>query len=110
MTQVTSETEPLYSRLSADPDLSEVVEMFVEEMRDRVAAMLDQFRASDWEGLRRAAHQLKGAAGSYGFDPISPCAGRLEKAIREGEPEAQIREAVDALVEMCNRARGGAPA
>ena len=93
----------------ADPDLGDIVEMFVEEIPHRTATLLDQFNASDWEGVRRTAHQLKGAAGSYGFSPISDCAAELEQAVCEDEPEEQIRDAVDALVGICNRVRGGTP-
>ena len=99
MTQAPMETEPLYSSLGSDPDLAEIVEMFVEEMPDRVAMLLEQLDSSDWEGLRRTAHQLKGAAGSFGFDPISPCAARLETTLADSEPEEQIRKAVDELVD-----------
>jgi histidine phosphotransfer protein HptB len=99
----------VYSRLAGDPDLSEIVDMFVEEMPGRVATLLEQLNAADWAGLRRTAHQLKGAAGSYGFDAISPCAGKVEAALRDGEPEQQIRAMVEELVELCNRTRGGLP-
>lgn len=109
MPQITSPTGPLYSSLASDPDLREIVGMFVEEMPDRVATFLDEFNASNWEGLRRRVHQLKGAAGSYGFQAISQCAAQLESAIRQREPEEKIRDAVDELLGMCNRARGGVP-
>lgn len=95
--------------MGADPDLAKIVEMFVEEMPDRIARLLDLYESADWEELRRTAHQLKGAAGSYGFDPISPCAARLEKAVRGEAPEDQIRHAVDELVDLCRRATSGAP-
>lgn len=102
--------EYLYSHLATDPDLRDIVELFVEEMPDRIAMLSEMLRAADWEGLRRIAHQIKGAAGSYGFDPISPMAGRVEAAIREGEPEIQIRRTVEELIDLCKRARSGAPA
>ncbi len=105
----TQQTEPLYSSLGDDPDLSEIVEMFVDEMPDRVTALQTQLKEADWESLRRTAHQLKGAAGSYGFDIISPCAARLEDAVRESEPEDQIRKAVDELANLCSRATAGIP-
>ncbi len=110
MTQVAGKTGPLYSSLGGDPDLGEIVEMFVEEMPNRIENLLLQLEASDWDGLRRTAHQLKGAAGSYGFDPISPCAAKLEGTIRRREPEELICRAVDELVQMCNRVRRGTPA
>lgn len=105
----TTNTEPLYSMLSEDPDLGEIVEMFVDEMPDRVSNLLFRLESGDWEELRQAAHQLKGAAGSYGFEAISPAAGQVEQAIRDGEPEEDIRRTVDSLVGLCRRARSGVP-
>jgi HPt (histidine-containing phosphotransfer) domain-containing protein len=109
MDQATINRGYVYSRLAADPDLGEIVDMFVAEMPGRVATLLVQLNAADWDGLRRTAHQLTGAAGSYGFDGISPCAGKVEAALRNGEPEERIRTTVDELVDICNRARGGSP-
>ena len=109
MDQTVVSQEYVYSRLAGDPDLREIVDLFVEEMPERVATLLDQLQRQDWEGLRRTAHQLKGAAGSYGFDAISPCAGKVESAIRDGEPEQRIRATVEELVDLCNRTRCGLP-
>ena len=99
----------LYSTLAEDPDLAEIVEMFVDEMPDRVETILDCFESEDWDGLQRAAHQLKGAAGSYGFAPITPSAGNLEAAIKQSSPELEIRKALDELVTMCRSIRAGTP-
>lgn len=106
----TPSTTYIYSRLADDPDLGEIVEMFVEEMPERINALLSQLDATDWDALTRTAHQLKGAAGSYGFDALSPSAGKVETAVRNGEPEQSIRESVHELVELCNRVRSGVPA
>jgi HPt (histidine-containing phosphotransfer) domain-containing protein len=96
-----------YSALSADPDFADIVAMFVDEMPARVRDFQAQFACANWEELARLAHQLKGAAGSYGFDPITPLAARLEKAIRNGEPLAAIRAALEDLVDACGRVRAG---
>ena len=48
-----TDAEPVYSSLGADPELKEIVEMFVAEMPERVGKLLGQLDASDWEGLRR---------------------------------------------------------
>jgi HPt (histidine-containing phosphotransfer) domain-containing protein len=101
--------EPLYSTLGGDPDLGDLVTLFVDEMSDRVGNILDLLNRHEWEELRRAAHQIKGAAGSYGFGSITPCAGKLEYAIRDQEPEENIRQAVEDLVGMCNRTCAGTP-
>jgi HPt (histidine-containing phosphotransfer) domain-containing protein len=97
----------LYSPLSSDPDLAEIVGLFVQEMPERIARLLERFREHDREGLRRAAHQLKGAAGSHGFTPISPAAGRLEDAIVQSRPEGEIARAMDELIDLCRRAQAG---
>jgi HPt (histidine-containing phosphotransfer) domain-containing protein len=101
--------EPLYSTLGGDPDLGDLVTLFVEEMPDRVANIMDLLNRQQWDELRRTAHQIKGAAGSYGFAAITPCAGKVESAIRDHEPEENIRQAVDDLVALCNRACAGTP-
>ena len=107
MTSTTHETDVLYSSLSGDPDLNDIVEMFVAEMPERIARLLEHYQAGNREELTRCAHQLKGAAGSYGFDPITSCAAELEAELRHGEPEEKIHAAVEALTDMCRRARVG---
>ena len=109
MSTTQDKTEPLYSTLADDPDLGEIVDMFVDEMPDRAANLLAQLESANWEELRRAAHQLKGAAGSYGFDAISPSAAHLENALREDSPEADIQKATESLVALCRRATSGVP-
>ncbi|MBN1588925.1 MAG: Hpt domain-containing protein [Pirellulales bacterium] len=104
-----SQTAPLYSPLASDPDLSELVDLYVDEMPDRIAALQQMLDSCNWEELRRFAHQTKGAAGSYGFEPISPVAGRVEDSIRNGAPEDEIRQAVEELLAICSRARAGVP-
>ena len=77
----------MYSRLENDPDLADIVEMFVGEIPGRSENLLRCSKEKNWDELRRIAHQLKGAAGSYGFEPLSASAYRLEHAVREKEPE-----------------------
>jgi HPt (histidine-containing phosphotransfer) domain-containing protein len=109
MSHIRTQKPAIHSSLAGDPVLAELVASFVAEMPGRVALLKRQLESQDWLALRRAAHQLKGAAGSYGFDAVSPCAGKLEGTIRDGEPEEQIRAAVDELVDLCKRIRGGQP-
>ena len=93
--------------MGGDPDLGDIVAMFVDEIPARVSALSALLADGDWEDLRRAAHQLKGSAGSYGFEGISPLAGKVEDTIRSGEPEEAIRAAVDELLDLCSRVRAG---
>jgi len=107
MTAIPKKLEPIYSTLADDPDLGQIVDLFVMEMPGRAASLRRHLSLSNWEELRRAAHQLKGAAGSYGFQPITPAAARVEDGVRRGLPEEQIRHAVDELVAMCESVRSG---
>jgi histidine phosphotransfer protein HptB len=109
MTDVSANSPRIYSALATDPDLADLVEMFVGEMPKRIATLSEQLGGEDWDGLRRTAHQLKGAAGSYGFAPMTPVAGKVESAIRDGEPESNIRQSVAELVDLCGRLCAGLP-
>ena len=62
----------VHSSLAADPDLCDLVDRFIQEMPDRINALESQARSRDWQQLSRTAHQLKGAAGSYGFAALTP--------------------------------------
>ena len=99
----------VYSSLAADPDLGELVEMFVQEMPDRINALETQMRSRNWDQLTRTAHQLKGAAGSYGFEAITPYAARLESAARDAQREDRILAALEELLDLCRRMRSGMP-
>ena len=99
----------LYSSLATDPDVGELIEMFVQEMPDRISALKTQGRSHNWPELTRTAHQLKGAAGSYGFSVITPLAAKLESASKDGGREEEILAALDELLDLCRRMRCGPP-
>ncbi|MBL0940087.1 MAG: response regulator [Gemmatimonadaceae bacterium] len=83
----TVDTAPtvLISELANDPDLGEVVRVFAEALPDRVAALVHAVRTNDLSETARQAHQLKGAAGSYGFPVISTLARTFETHTRAGD-------------------------
>jgi len=103
--KATTGAQHLYSSLGKDPDFAPLVDWFIQELPSRIASLEEKFAAADWDGLKQVAHQLKGAGGSYGFEAITPAAGRVEAAIQQREPEEQIRSAVEELVDLCRRAR-----
>lgn len=95
---------PIYSVLADDEDLHEILVMFVNELPERIALFENSFQRKDWEELRRAAHQFKGAAGSYGFGLLSPAAAELEQTIKDGASEDIIAGLMNKLIELCHRA------
>jgi histidine phosphotransfer protein HptB len=109
MTSTTTDQGPIYSIFADDPVLSELVGMYVAEMPDRIAALEQAFAGGDREVLRRAAHQMKGAAGSYGFDCLTQSAAALETTVRGDLPEVEIQRSLEDLVRLCRRIRAGGP-
>ena len=109
VTAVPSDSQPLWSELCREEDLAEILELFVQELSERVGVLRKGLETRDWAGLARMAHQLEGAAGSYGFAPIGLGAARVEQAIRHRLPESQIRQAVEGLIGLCRRAHAGVP-
>lgn len=103
----TTTLELYYSSLGGDADLAEIVELFVDEMPDRVAFIRDCYQADNWNELGRAAHQLKGAAGSYGFHQLTAPAAGLESAVREHQGPEAIAQAIKVLENACGRVRAG---
>lgn len=110
-----SSRDPIRSEFADDPDMAELVELFVSELPHRIDAVGEAVQTRDLKALARLAHQLRGAAPSYGFAQLGQTAGGLEDAIRacapgssDGSDPAQralelIRTQVDQLVDVCRR-------
>lgn len=101
---------PIYSDLCVDPELRPIVAEFVNELPNRVDAMLACFQQGQLDQLETLAHQVKGAAGSYGFAPVTPVASELEVAARDRATEAEIHAALRNLQEIVGRLTADAPA
>ncbi|MCU0878721.1 MAG: Hpt domain-containing protein, partial [Pirellulaceae bacterium] len=50
-------------------------------------------------------HQMKGAAGGYGFPQITAAAQRVETELRAHSPEGAIRPLLAELITLCRRAQ-----
>lgn len=100
--------QPLYSEYLGDEEMADLIEFFVAEMRDRVNDLEAALQSGDETLLREMAHQLKGAAASYGFPSITQVAGELERSLLAEEAEVSaLTEQVEGLIDMCRRAAAG---
>lgn len=98
-------TPPIHSTFEGDPDLQDLVVQFVDELDRRVDGIRQAFVEHDMVALRRIAHQLKGAAGGYGFDPIGEAASRLEYDLLGDEAAiSSLSERVEDLIANCRAA------
>jgi HPt (histidine-containing phosphotransfer) domain-containing protein len=84
----TAELQPIISSFASDPEMLELVEIFVSEVPDKVDRIRNCESSQNWDELKRAAHQLKGSAGGYGFDALTPIADQLERSL-QGEPNPE---------------------
>ncbi len=92
----------------ADDDLLELVEMFVAELPDRIAAIEKALDQHDLATLATLVHQLKGSAGGYGFPSITAAAAEIQPDAKAGEDLETLKHQIRALVALCRRARASA--
>lgn len=95
---------PLYSDYADDPDMGELVEMFVADLPQRTKDLNEAVANADAAQLARLTHQLKGSAGGYGFMPITESAAVAETLAKTGEDMDALSGAVGELVSLCKRA------
>ncbi|MCL2117623.1 MAG: Hpt domain-containing protein [Planctomycetaceae bacterium] len=103
MSTGTQPSTPIYSFLADDPDLHDIVKMFVDEMPSRINQLLDEFVSKNWDELQKITHQLKGTIGSYGFSEITPAVGKLEQSLKAKLPEEEIQQSLVELIDLCRR-------
>lgn len=73
----------LHSEMTGDPDLAPLVARFADALPQRVATIVDALQAGRFDRAAHAAHQLKGAAGSYGYPAVSDLARKLERQLEQ---------------------------
>lgn len=100
----------LVSEFADDQEFSDLIELFVSELPDRLATIQGALGDADYVAIERLAHQLKGAAPGYGFPTIGEAAEHVEdwfQSLDTSPTSAQlseIRRMIDALAEICRQA------
>lgn len=97
----------IYSKFAGDEDWQELLDEFVAELPQRLAALDTALSTDDKSSLSVLVHQLKGACGSYGFDEVTSLAGELEGVLHEctthSRRQASIASFRDALQRLTSR-------
>jgi CheY-like chemotaxis protein/HPt (histidine-containing phosphotransfer) domain-containing protein len=96
--------EPLVSEFANDPDIADILSEFVRLLGDRAMTLTSALARNDLEALKRVVHQLKGAAGGYGFPSITEQAKVVEDAVSQAGDAGELKKAVDSLTSLCFRA------
>ena len=99
------DTAPLTSHYADDPDMAEILEVFLARLDETAASLRAAADASDLERLGQVAHQLKGSAGGYGFPAITEKAAEVERLAERQDEGASLRQALEELLTLCRRAR-----
>lgn len=97
-------TEPLVSEMANDPDMTDLIELFLSELPKRVAVLQNAIQSADVATLSRIAHQLKGAAGGYGYPSITIAAARLESSAKAQSNIETLAVQVGEIADLCARA------
>ncbi len=96
----------IYSTMSDDPLMKPIIDEFVEGLPEEISRLLELLDGRDLPKLRLAVHQLRGAGGGYGFNPITVSAARVEYAINAYENQSSVREHTYALIDVLGRVAG----
>tara|TARA_R110002072_G_scaffold238769_2_gene396333 strand:- start:241714 stop:244857 length:3144 start_codon:yes stop_codon:yes gene_type:complete len=99
--------EPLISDFADDPDMLEIIEMFVDGLSERIDSILTAFDDRNFTTVSGIAHQLKGAAGGYGYPTLSELAFDVEQLAKQNAEDVQIEKALTLLVDQCRGAIAG---
>jgi HPt (histidine-containing phosphotransfer) domain-containing protein len=100
------------SEFANDPEMAELVELFVSEMPERIAALQRAWEEKHLTDLTRLSHQLKGASAGYGFPTIGTAAAVLEADLKRLNGAEQAIDALakqfQDLIDLCTSASGKA--
>ena len=100
------------ARFPDDPEMAELAELFLEGLAARLVTIRRAWESGDLAQVRFGSHQLRGAAGGYGFPEIGEAAGLIEDLLRHadsasfeaGPPLAEDLVAAIELLERRHRA------
>ncbi len=71
--------QDVLDRLGGDEELlSEVVELFIEEVPDILSKLKDALDSGDWDSAAKLAHTLKGSSSNVGAESFASLALELE--------------------------------
>lgn len=75
-----------------DASFEPLVPKFMTNRKKEVVVMQEALTAKDFDTVRKVAHGMKGAGGSYGFDRITEIAATIEQAAKAGNTSPIARD------------------
>jgi CheY-like chemotaxis protein len=102
-------TATIFSSLGHQPRMKPIIAEFVNGLEQSSRQMLDMLRRNELQDLCRAIHQLRGAAGGYGFDQVTELAAKAEMSIRASAAIEVIATQTQELLDVIKRIDGFGP-
>lgn len=99
-------TEPILSSLVHDPEMIELIDSFVTDLRARVRNLREALCGADTATLARQVSRLGVDAQTYGFDAIASVATTLAGRLRSADALDGIQSELRQLIRMCLSATG----
>ena len=94
---------PLISEFADDPEMAELIALFLDELAATVRNIQQAVIDTQLDVAAYLAHQLKGAAGGYGFPTITDAARDVETHARSGQDMHALHQSIEALSRLCRR-------
>ena len=85
-----------------DPEIEDIVPMFLQNRRDDVESLLKALEQGDFETIWILGHTMKGSGGGYGFDGITEIGQCLEHAAKDRSSRG-IKRLVEELASYLHR-------
>ena len=78
-----------------DPDLRDLVPVFIAHKRDDAQAIAAAIARADYEALSQLGHRIRGEGGSYGFEELTEIGAALEIAAKARDLAAVRKSALE---------------
>jgi CheY-like chemotaxis protein len=96
-------SRPIISEFADDPDVVALVEEFVADLPEQIAAVEKALAARDFETLAKLARRLKSGGGRYGFPHLADAAARLASLETAERDWDWMQTQVSELLDLCSR-------
>jgi HPt (histidine-containing phosphotransfer) domain-containing protein len=106
-TTASESLEPLRSPYQDDPEFRGLLREFVRALPERTAELRAAMGSADLARIIKLAHQLKGAAGLYGYPPLADAVRQLEDAALVGFDASRLRQLLREVERQCRRCECG---
>ena len=70
----------------------EIIEMLIEDGKERIAMIRDAYDHKTWETVGREAHSLKGAALNVGANSLAQLCAAIDDSVRKLKAEIDVSE------------------